>query len=308
MDIETRRLEYFVTLVDDGSFSRAASRLFISQPALSQQIGKLEREVGVMLIDRTVRPFSITPAGRDIYVQSKIILEHVNKIEDISQHHQEGMRGSIRLGVIPALLYSRIPALVRGFARIHPAVSISMERENTLTLTGMLGKGLLDVAITFARIEDGKLRSMKVFEDRFVVALPTDHPAAKSEAVDLGELGMENIIMSQRAGAPASYDTLVAACMQAGFSPNTMVVKGSYLDHISYVSAGFGVGIIPAGIARLDMPNVVYRPLRSPGISLDYFMSWSEPLLNPSTGLFIEHCIARAPLELADPASPDSPE
>jgi DNA-binding transcriptional LysR family regulator len=294
VDIEITRLEYFVALVDQGSFGRAASKLFISQPALSQQIVKLEKEIGVTLIDRNVRPFAVTAAGRDLYVQSKTILEHVKKIEDIATQHKEGLSGNVRLGVTPALLYSHVPSLVKSFTNKYPGISVSVERENTLVLVDMLHHGLLDVAIMFARTDDKDLKSRKIFEDEFVAVLPIDHPAAVSESVDLKQLNRDNIIMMRRSGAPESHDTVIAACMQAGFAPNSIIVKGSYLDHVGYVSAGFGVGIIPKGVTHLKLPNVAYRPLRNPRITVSYFVCWAELKTHPSMRLFIEHCAANA--------------
>lgn len=294
MDIETRRLWYFVTLVDERSFGRAASKLFISQPALSQQIGKLEKEIGVRLVDRQVRPFTVTPAGKDLYVQSQTILEHVKKIEEISMRHREGLSGSVRFGVVPALLYSRVPSLVKSFVTAYPKISVSIERENTLTSIEMLHSGLLDVAILFARTDSNGLKCLKIFEDEFVAVLPVDHPAASNEAVDLRELNQDNIIMIHRSGAPESHDTLIAACMQAGFAPNSIIVKGSYVDHVGYVSAGFGVGIIPRGVAYLKLPNVAYRPLRHPKITVNYFICWAESRTRPSMRLFADHCATNA--------------
>ena len=272
--MEHRQLEYFVTLVDEGSFSRASSRLYISQPALSQQIQKLEESVGVELIDRTVRPFEMTHAGERVYIEAQRILETMADIQRISNDAHEGRAGRVRIGIAPSLLFGPLPGILREFQQDYNGVTLVLKRATTSSLRNQFAQRRLDAVLLFSQAKLPDTRSRVLYTEPFLAALHKAHPLAAGPYVQLEKLRDEQFICVPREEAPENHDAIVSACMNSGFSPHVMSVRGTYLEHIGFVSAGLGVAIVPETISRYAAPDVVFRPLRDPVMSLDISVSW----------------------------------
>lgn len=286
--MEHRQLEYFVTLVDEGSFVRAAARLFISQPALSQQIQRLEERVGVELIDRSVRPFAMTAVGERIYIEARKILDTVQAIDQISGDAHNGQIGRIRLGIAPSLLFGPLPALLNSFQRQYQGVNLILERRTTQQLRLELGQQRLDAVLLFAPAEIPNTKSHTLYRLPFVAALPRDHPLAAEPSVRFAELRGETFITVPHGHAPENHDAIVTGCMNAGFSPNMLSVQGTYLEHVGFVAAGYGISIVPEFTTRFTTSDVVFRALSDPAMSFDITVSWRDAP-NPVIDNLVEH-------------------
>ena len=277
--METRRLEYFVTLVHERSFRRAAEALYISQPALSQQIQRLERELGVQLIDRTVQPFDLTPAGNKLLAQSQTILDEVREIAETGTQARSGRVGKVKVGIAPSLLSTELPGMISAFRRAYDGVALSLHRDNTVHMHELLKERRLDAALLFSPPTHENLRAADLYTDTFVVALPAGHRLAALETVPLGQLAGENFLMLTRRGVPDLHDAVITACARAGFSPisvdtNLHADGAGYVDQIGLVGSGFGVAIIPSALTTLRVSSVVYRPLVKPKIALATSVAW----------------------------------
>lgn len=295
--METRRLEYFVTLIREGTFRRAAAALYISQPALSQQIQRLEQEIGAVLINRSVTPFELTPAGRRLLARSQKILDELHEIEQITSRARRGVIGKIRVGVAPSLMYSAMPGLVREFRVAFPDIELTLHRETTQTILDLVEKRRLDLGMTFSQAAWTGLQWVKLYDDSFVVALPAGHPLASRASVRVADLQDETFLMLMRQGVPDLHDAIIAACASAGFSPrsvesNFQVAGPGYADQIGLVAAGYGIAVIPSAVATVMLPGVVYRPLVEPVITLPTSLCWSADSRNPAITTFVDYCSA----------------
>lgn len=274
--MEHRQLEYFVVLVDERSFSRAAARLFISQPALSQQVQRLEESIGLELIDRSVRPFDLTPAGEHVYVEAQRILESVADILRVSNEAREGTVGRVRVGIAPSLLFGPLPSMLRAFQQQNSGVQLVLERRPTNQLRTSFARRRLDVLLLFAAADLPQSSSVPLYREPFLAALHRDHPLTVQPYVKFSELRDETFVSVPREESPENVDALVSACLSAGFSPSMSNVQGTYLEHIGFVSAGLGVALVPETITRYAATDVVFRPIQEPVMSLDVCLSWRD--------------------------------
>ena len=287
--METRRLAMFVTLVDAQSFGAAAEQLYITQPALSQQIIRLETELGMQLLDRSTRPFSMTAAGREFYVRCQSVLENVRGLEDLMRQTHEGVLGRVRLGIVPSMLYGHLPPVIKAFRDTYPSVEIPIRYERTAQLVDEFVGGRIDVAVLLTAPKAKGLQTVTLYAEPYVVALTDDHPLADQDAISVSQLREERIITIPRHAAPENHDALVMACMQAGFSPRGPEAMGSYLDHIGLVSAGAGVTLVPRSLTQLHMPNVVFRELRDPRVDAVVSLCWYPERVDAAAHRLIQH-------------------
>lgn len=289
--METRRLEVFVALVDIGGFKQAADALFITQPALSQQIARLEREVGVQLIDRSTRPLSVTEAGKEFYFRCRKVLDAMRDIDQLRDEARDVRFGRVRIGIVPAMLFSWPVRAIRSFIESHPGAEVVLRNLATIQLIEELEQGNLDVGILLTQPELKGLSSAELFSEDYLICLPVGHRLAEQQEVSFAQLRDERIIQGPRVANPEGYDAVVAACMGAGFSPRNLSVPGSYLDHAGMVSAGMGVCVVPVSFAELRPAGVVYRRIANPTVGLTASISWYQRRLEPVGETFVQHCI-----------------
>lgn len=289
--METRRLEIFVALVDAGGFRQAADLLFITQPALSQQITRLEKDVGVQLIDRSTRPISVTPAGKEFYFRCRGVLDAMQDIAQLLDEARDVQFGRVRVGIVPAMLFSRPTAAIRSFTAKHPDAEVVLRNLSTAQLLEELEQGSLDIGILLTQPELKGLTSTQLFSEDYLVCLPEGHRLAAQDSIPFSELRSERILQGPRNANPEGFDAVVAACMGAGFSPRSLGVYGSYLDHAGMVSAGMGVSFVPVSLSDLVPHGVIYRRLTDPTVGLTVSLSWYDRRLDPVGRAFVRHCI-----------------
>jgi DNA-binding transcriptional LysR family regulator len=287
--METRRLAMFVTLVDAQSFGAAAEQLYITQPALSQQIIRLESDLGMQLLDRSTRPFSMTAAGREFYVRCQSVLENVRGLEDLMRQTNEGVLGRVRLGIVPSMLYGHLPPIIKAFRDAYPSVEVPIRYERTAQLLEEFTGGRVDVAVLLTAPRAKGLQTVTLYAEPYVVALTDDHPLAGQTAIAVSQLREERIITIPRRAAPENHDAIITACMQAGFSPHGLEAVGSYLDHIGLVSAGAGVTLVPQSLTQLHMPNVVFRELQDPRVDAVVSLCWYPDRVDAGAQRLIQH-------------------
>ncbi|MFD5863146.1 LysR family transcriptional regulator [Streptomyces chartreusis] len=291
--METRRLEYFLVLARERSFRRAATALYISQPALSQQIRRLEQEIGATLIDRSVTPIQLTEAGRVLLEKANRIIDELHEIEGVTLRAQQGLLGKLRVGIAPSLMYSGLPDTIRRFRVAHPELQFTLLREHTPTILELVNQQRMDIGLVFSQQPNSPLSWTKLYNDSFVVVLPEGHPLAARKRVRMNELEHENFLLLVRRLVPDLHDAIISACAQAGFSPRSRETEfqaegAGFVDQIGLVAAGFGVAIIPAGVATLAMRGVTYRPLVEPVVTLPTSACWNSKSSNASIERFIE--------------------
>ena len=263
--MELRHLRYFIVVAEEGHVTRAAQRLGMQQPPLSQQIRALERELGVQLFRRKPRGVELTDAGKVFLERSREILDDVDRAFASTRRTARGEQGRVVVGFTSsAPFHPFVPRVIRAFREMSPLVSLILEESGSSELVQGLHNESIDAA--FIRSPEADLDGLLVrplLEEDMVVALPAGHRLARDEHVPLplDALASETFVLYKRPGGPGLYDTIIAACRNAGFSPRVGQEAPRILSTLNLVAAGIGVSIVPASLRRLQMDGVMYRKL-----------------------------------------------
>src|SRR5579862_2353604 len=208
--VELRQLRYFVAVAEELHFRRAAARLHVSQPPISQQIRALEAEIGCLLLSRTRRRVELTPAGEAFLGDARALLAGLDAAVAATRRVASGQTGRLRVGFVGSALLSVVPGIVHGFREARPGVEVELrERPTTEGLRGVL-EGTVDVGLVRAPIEDAdELRCVRVLRERTVAALPANHPLAALRRIPLARLAAEPLVLFPRDQAPGFHDLLM---------------------------------------------------------------------------------------------------
>ncbi len=261
--MELRHLRYCVAIADEESFSRASLRLRIAQPALSRQIKAIEEEIGVTLFQRLPRGAALTEAGRIFIDEARAVLASVEAAVQKARRAQRGEVGLLRIGFTASASFNPfVTRAIRDFRRLNPHVEIELVEEATASLLARFNANRLDVA--FMRPAPGEvdhLWSMHVLDEPLMVAMPSEHPQAARQRVDLRLLAHEDFIIYPRQNGRALFDLIISVCRDVGFSPKVLQIAPQMTSIVNLVATGIGLSIVPASIAQVTTPGVVYRPL-----------------------------------------------
>ena len=300
--MELRHLRYFVAVAEELHFGRAAQRLQIAQPPLSQQIRKLEHELRATLFDRTKRRVELTGAGRLFLERARVILESADRAVTEAQRMARGELGQIRIGIMSAAMLDIFPRVFRKFAESWPDVEIQLLQRSSQEQLGMLVDGTLD--LSFADLGAGQsqfrasgvaLEVRPVTHERLVVALPPEHRLAARRAIALRDLAAEPWIMLPRQPRTGFYDQIVGLCQLAGFSPRIVRESEQLPTVLTLVASGFGVALVPDCLLRVWEGDVAFRPLAEPAFT-NVTMSWRRDNRTPALAAMVETALQfRAP-------------
>ena len=263
--MELRHLRYFVAVAEEGHVTRAAERLGIQQPPLSQQIRALETELEVQLFRRKPRGVELTQAGEALLAEARGILDRVEHAAAAARRTGRGEAGRIGLGFTSsASFHPFVPRVIREFREVSPLVALSLEEAGTGELVDGLLAERIDAA--FVRSPIGAATDLavhSVLQEGMVAALPAGHPLAGATRIrlPLAALEPETFILYRRPLGPGLYDAIIAACQRAGYSPRIGQEAPRMLATLSLVAAGLGVTLIPASMQRIGVEGVAYRPL-----------------------------------------------
>ncbi|MGH8447405.1 MAG: LysR family transcriptional regulator [Solimonas sp.] len=264
--MELRHLRYFVAVADEGHFTRAAKRLGIGQPPLSQQIQQLERELGTPLFRRLPRGVQLTEAGQAFADDARRILREVEQASDRARRVARGELGRIRVGMInSAPFHPLIPQVIREFRSRYPNVAFSLEERTTPGLVAAVRNETIDVA--FVRPIHGSSEGLDietVLDEDMAVALPSGHPLAARARIPLMALSIEPFVLFSRAVGAGLHDEIVSACRAAGISPRVVQETSQVTSIVNLVASGLGVSILPGSMQHMHTEGVVFRPIQKP--------------------------------------------
>lgn len=281
--MELRHLRYFVAVAEELHFGRAAQRLFMAQPPLSQQILQLEREIGTMLFERTNRRVQLTEAGKVFLEEARDILARVDHAVLTVQRVGRGESGWLGVGFVASATYDVLPVILRRFRERFPDVELVLQE----LLGTEQGRALRErqIHVGFARLPsdvEGIVLETLV-QDNLMIALPVTHPLAQQESITLSELAPEPFILFPRQPESNYADYIIRLCAAAGFTPRVVQKTGEVQTAISLISAGIGVAIVPASVQHLRREGVVYRPFTDPAptseLSMVYLPDDPSPIL-----------------------------
>ena len=268
--MELRHLRYFRAVAEELHFGRAAERLHIAQPPLSQQIQQLERELEVSLLTRSTRRVELTAAGEAYLKRAVAVLDMVDDAGQQARRIALGAEGHLTIGCVGSATYSVLPHLVRALRDELPDVEIGIRGEMLAPaqLDALLA-GDIDIALLRPPVDDERVRQETLRRDRLIVALPTAHPLARHDAVHIGELRGEDLIAHVGQGRSVMGGLLAAVCADAGFVPRIRHEVSETSTLVTLVAAGLGVAVVPAPTADLDIAGVAYRPLEPSSLGVD---------------------------------------
>ncbi|QXI25622.1 LysR family transcriptional regulator [Pseudomonas vanderleydeniana] len=290
-----RHLWLFLAVAEDQNFSRAAKRLGMSQPPLTEQIQALEQSLRVQLFTRSRRGAQLTAAGTAILPAVRKFAEQLERLELAVHEAVAGHAGVLTIGAITPAMIDVLPPLIERFKQDHPLITVSVKEIDSVEAIPALEAGDIDLA--FARLE-GQLgrhvQSLPLSEDRLAVALPTDHPLAGQPCLELKSLADEALVMASRDVSPVYFDYLVGLCKASGFPPRILHQVRSVASQVAFVSCGQGIALVPTSIGKLAPENVVIRALQPEVKVVTTAMAWHGEHDNPLVEAMIDQVRASA--------------
>jgi DNA-binding transcriptional LysR family regulator len=265
--MELRHLRYFIAVAEELHFTRAAARLHIGQPPLSQAIQALESDVGAQLLERSKRWVRLTEAGKLFLADARRILALAEQAGDTARRAARGEVGELRIGFTYSTPYTPLFAkLINSYRKQYPAVTLTLHEMATLHQLDALAQRTLDLC--FIRPPDGALpdgiESTLLRVDPLLLVLPETHPLAACEAVPVSALAGLPFVMYPANAGVGIYGLIFRLCRAAGFAPHIAQEAGEASTIIGLVAAGCGISLLPSSFDRIRMQGVVYRPLTDP--------------------------------------------
>ncbi|WP_436905970.1 LysR family transcriptional regulator [Acinetobacter johnsonii] len=287
--MELRNIQYFIAIAEEQSFSKAALRLGISQPPLSMQIKKLEREIGVELFYRYSHGVALTPAGETFL---KMVLPVQNQLKNavkLTQSTANGELGELRLGFTgTSILNSLIPTAIQAFQQQYPQVNLVLKEANSLILIESLLNNELDIAIVRPPAQYPKAITIRnLIDEKLIAALPIQYPA-EDEVIDLAEFKHESFIVSPPEVSAGLYAAILNSCQQHGFTPKIGQQAPQIVSILSLVAANLGVSLVPESTQQLKIEGIKYKYLKNKTATIGLGIAFkadlhSQPAINFSS-------------------------
>ncbi|WP_031408562.1 LysR family transcriptional regulator [Thiomonas sp. FB-Cd] len=284
--MELRHLRAFLAVFEERNFTRAAARLHISQPPLSQQIQALEAELGVRLFERGRGGAAPTAAGQSLMPQARAILDQMHHAAEQARRAGRGETGSLAVGFAGSMPFSVVmPQLLRDFRAAWPDVALQLREQPSRAQIDDLLAGRLDVGFIRPTSHEhwDAIQSRLILREPLLLALHTEHPSARHERLSLSALRDEPFILYSATLGSGLREQTLALCLAAGFAPRVAQEVHEMPTLISLVSAGIGVGLVAASMQRAQMPYVRYLPLEDAGAYSDILLAFKRD--NPSAPL-----------------------
>jgi DNA-binding transcriptional LysR family regulator len=278
--LENRHLRYFIEVARSLHVRRAAERLHIAQPALTQNIQQLESELGVELFHRESRHLRLTEAGHIFLAEAEQSLRQFDHAQKAAQRAARGEVGKLVLGFQSTAGLSVVPNLLQNFRTEFPEVEVTLIESGTTAQKRALRSGEIDIGLMYA-LPDPGFAYRELEPESLVIALPDDHPLAIKDSVALAELAQEIFILPSNATAEALHHAVMAECADAGFQPKKAQEITTVQTALGLVSARFGVSILPASVQVLIRRGVTLRPIRDSRIQVRLTFLWMEDSRSP---------------------------
>jgi DNA-binding transcriptional LysR family regulator len=263
--MELRHLRYFVMVAEERHFTRAAARLNMQQPPLSQQIRALEQELGFELFIRHAKGVDLTVGGEVFLREARDILVRVQQGGLKAARAAQGIEGTLRLGFTSsAASHPLIPKIIRRYREDYPGVDIALNEGSARVLTDNVVSERVDIGILRAPVADpAGVAYHRLLNEELLLTLPVGHRLLAGKGpVSLRNLADEPLILVRRPGAPGMYANFLQACRNAGFEPNVAFEVERMLTNVSLVAAGAGVSVVPASMRGFHEHSVAYRSIR----------------------------------------------
>lgn len=289
-----RDLKYLIAVADYGHFGNAAESCFVSQPALSMQIKKLEDTLGVQLIERTNKSVRLTEIGKLITAQARDILCSVDRLKETADQARDPFKGELRLGIIPTLAPYLLPCIIPSITKIFPNISLFLIENQTTQLINQLQQGHLDSILVALPVIDSTFTTRSLFDEEFMLAVPAIHPLTKRKKMNYEALTNEQLLLLE--DGHCLRDQALSICHLARARESGTYRAASLETLRQMVSANAGITLLPK-LAVIPTENVCYLPFAAPKPSRTIGMVWrtstSKKLLLENLLLTIKKIMAK---------------
>ena len=287
--MELRHLRYFIAVAEELHFTKAAERLHIAQPPLSQQIQQLEAELKVKLFHRqTKRQVQLTEAGKVFLQEAYQLLVQLETAVALTQRIGRGQTGRLRIGFTSLVIYDLLPLILQEFHAQFQEVELVLRELTTSQQEQALRDSLIDVGFAHPPLEDDTLSYKCIHKQTLVVALPSTHSLAQPEQISVRSLLNEPLIVFPRYLAPGLYDRIMSLFEQENCQPNITQLAIQMQTIIALVSARMGVAITPSSLQNLQRPGVTYRPIVEQVPVIETAVIWQPESLTPILENFLQ--------------------
>ena len=266
--MEFRQLRYFLAVAEHLHFTDAAAHLGIAQPPLSQQILKLEREIGTELFIRHPRRVELTEAGRLLRERAQRIVEDAQQAFAEAQNAGRGETGRLSLGFAGSTVFHpAIATTMQRYRHAYEHVSISCEESNSSLLLDKVAERRLDAALVRMPLNCRDLSVVPLVDEAMLAVLPASHRLSRRRCINLADLAGDSLILFPRPIGPDLYDSIISACREAGFAPSISMESPQISSAANLVAAGFGVAVVPESIRQIQVEGVSYHALKGRSLS-----------------------------------------
>ncbi|WP_437615686.1 LysR substrate-binding domain-containing protein [Erwinia sp. V71] len=289
--MDHRHLHSFQVLAEELHFGRAASRLNIAQPALSQHIKALEQELGLMLFARNRRSVALTHEGAQLLVDAQLAVSHYEKIREKARSLRRGFKGQLKMGYVGSSIIDPVLAmLISGYRKAYPDVDITIEEHNVDQQLTLLLNDQLDIALIRTPVPQlEQLDYLQVATRPLIAVLPGRSPLLNKQRISLSELADEPFLIQQDPPGVGLGWSALAACRSAGFTPQKVLFTRDVSVAIGLVAIGMGVTLAPETQLSVMVPEVGYVHLDDPQATTTLALSWQKHLHNRAVADFIEY-------------------
>jgi DNA-binding transcriptional LysR family regulator len=271
--MELRHLRYFISVAEELHFGKAAARLNMSQPPLSQQIRQLEEELGFPLLYRNKQHVELTEAGKAFLEEARNAMAKVEQARLVAEKANQGLLGRLSIGFVGSTTYSVAPLLQR-FLVYSPKINVTLHQMKAADQLHALHERSLHLGIVRTHMQSPHLVSKAICREKFVVIFPEEHPMAQKESLRMKDLENERFIFTTRGST--YHDAVIHLCYQAGFSPNITLELPEILTIVAFVAQGMGVSIVPESFRHQQNKGVVYRELADVQSTLETYFVWHK--------------------------------
>lgn len=286
--MDRRLLQCFVALAEELHFQRAAQRCHISQPGLSQQLRRLEKQLQAQLVHRTKRHVALTRTGEVFVEEARKILRSMDDAALLARRTESGMIGRLTIGTTAPALFIILPEILRRFAEAFPGVEPVVREMTTDVQEEALRRGDIQVGLVHPPLDDASLACIGVARMPFDIVLSERNPLSRKDPLTLADLAKETFIIFPRRIGPRLHDQIIAMCQEAGFSPETIVEAAPAQSIIAMAACNIGVGFIASRVQHYNRPLAVYRPLSGPAPQLTLGVAHAAEIPSPALQAFIE--------------------
>jgi DNA-binding transcriptional LysR family regulator len=287
--MELRHLRYFIAVAEELHFGRAAKRLAMSQPPLSQQIKLLEEEIGVVLFLRTKRQVELTAAGEVFLGEARKAIAQAEHAIRAARRAGRGEIGRLAVGFVSSAVYGQVPSIFRLMRSRYPGVSLVLQDLTSEEQVEAVKASRIDVGLIRPPVLAAESLAMRViWRETLMVALPEGNPLAREAEIAVEALAGESFIQIPRHVAPGFYDQCIRICARAGFAPQIVQEARTTPTIVSLIAGGMGVSILPSSLKSLQRSGVVYRPLKTPVPTTDMAVIWRPADESPTLRSFLE--------------------